>query len=117
MKAKELLAKEGAKREAGAQEGHAGTGRRVAPEDQVDEIVAHYPQECRGCGHEFTLDERSPGGRFGRHQVAELPPISVVLVEHRTHRITARSAGPGQPPRCRRVSATWRSGRGCARRS
>ncbi len=87
LKAKELLAKEGAKREAGAQEGHAGTGRRLAPEDQVDEIVAHYPQECRGCGHEFTLDERSPGGRFGRHQVAELPPISVVLVEHRTHRL------------------------------
>ncbi len=93
LKAKELLAKEGAKREAGAQEGHAGTGRRLAPEDQVDEIVAHYPQECRGCGHEFTLDERSPGGRFGRHQVAELPPISVVLVEHRTHRLHCPECG------------------------
>jgi transposase len=86
-KAKELLAREGAKRKAGAQEGHRGAGRRLAPEDRVDEIVAHYPQACRGCGREFGEDERRPGGRFGRHQLAELPPISVLLVEHRTHRL------------------------------
>jgi transposase len=72
---------------AGAQEGHRGAGRRLADEDQVDEIVAHYPHACRGCGQEFGEDQRRPGGRFGRHQVAELPPISVLLVEHRTHRL------------------------------
>jgi transposase len=86
-KAKELLAKDGAKRKAGAQEGHRGAGRRLAPEDQVDEIVEHYPDSCRGCGHEFSEDERRPDRRFGRHQVAELPPISVLLVEHRTQRL------------------------------
>jgi transposase len=86
-KAKELLAKDRAKRKAGGQEGHRGAGRRLAPEDEVDEIVAHYPQACRGCGHEFSADERRPGGRFGRHQIVELPPISVLLVEHRTHRL------------------------------
>jgi len=89
-KAKGLLAKEGAKRRAGGQEGHAGAGRRLAREDQVDEIVAHYPQACGGCGREFGEDERRPGGRFGRHQVAELPPISVLLIEHRTHRLRCR---------------------------
>jgi transposase len=57
------------------------------PEDQVDEIVDHYPDACRGCGREFTLDERRPARRFGRRQVAELPPISVIVVEHRTHRL------------------------------
>jgi transposase len=86
-KAKELLAKDGARRKAGGQQGHRGAGRRLAPEDQVDEIVAHYPQACGGCGHQFSEHERRPGGRFGRHQVAELPPISVLLVEHRTHRL------------------------------
>jgi transposase len=86
-KAKELLAREGAKRKAGGQEGHPGAGRRLAPEDQVDEIVEHYPDSCRGCGHRFGEDERRPGGRFGRHQIVELPPISVLLVEHRTHRL------------------------------
>jgi len=86
-KAKELLAGEGAKRKAGAQEGHEGSGRKLVAEDQVDEIVCHYPQACGGCGHEFGVDERPAGGRFGRHQVAELPPISVLVVEHRTHRL------------------------------
>ncbi len=86
-KAKELLAREGAKRKSGGQEGHRGAGRKLAPEDQVDEIVEHYPEACRGCGREFTDEERRPVGRFGRHQIAELPPISVLLVEHRTRRL------------------------------
>jgi transposase len=87
-KAKELLAKEGGERKPGGQEGHRGAGRALAPEDQLDEIVEHYPQACGGCGREFSEDERQrTGGRFGRHQVCELPPISVLLVEHRTHRL------------------------------
>ena len=40
-KAKELL---GGKRKAGAQPGHRGAGRELKPEDQVDEIVDHYPE-------------------------------------------------------------------------
>lgn len=86
-KAKELLRKEGQRRKAGGQPGHPGAGRELKPEDQVEEIVDHYPQTCRGCGREFTADERRSGGRFGRHQVAELPTIRVMLVEHRTHRL------------------------------
>ena len=87
-KAKELLAKQdGVKRQPGGQEGHPGAGRKLAADDQVDEIVAHYPQECGGCGREFSEDERPPGGRFGRHQIVELPPISGLLIEHRTHRL------------------------------
>lgn len=83
-KAKELLRGE---RKAGGQPGHRGSGRELAPEDQVDEIVDHYPDACRGCGREFEADELKPSGRFGRHQVAELPPINVILIEHRTHRL------------------------------
>jgi len=37
--------------------------------------------------------ERRQGGRFGRHQVCELPPISVMLVEHRTHRLHCPGCG------------------------
>ena len=84
-KAKELLRGEG--REAGGQPGHRGSGRELGPEDQVDEIVDHYPDACRGCGRDFFADERRPSHRFGRHQVAELPPISVLVIEHRTHRL------------------------------
>jgi transposase len=86
-KAKELLARRGAKRTAGGQEGRQGAGRRLESEDQVDEIVCHYPDACRGCGREFSEDEHRPAGRFGRHQIVELPPISVLVVEHRTRRL------------------------------
>ena len=86
-KAKELLARGGGERRAGGQPGHKGSGRKLAPEDQVDEIVDHYPERCGGCEHEFGSDERIAGRRFGRHQVAELPPIAVVVTEHRTHRL------------------------------
>jgi transposase len=92
-KAKELFGKEGERRQAGGQPGHQGAGRGLKPEDRVDEIVDHYPQACRGCGREFTADERPTGGRFGRHQIAELPPISVLLVEHRTHRLHCPGCG------------------------
>jgi hypothetical protein len=89
-KAQELLRGE---RKAGGQPGHRGSGRELKPEDQVDEIVDHYPEACRGCGREFLVDARPAGGRFGRHQVAELPPISVLVVEHRTHRLSCRACG------------------------
>jgi transposase len=85
-KAKELFRGEG-KREAGGQPGHRGSGRKLLPEDQIDEIVDHYPECCGGCGREFSEEEHSPSRRPGRHQVAELPPIRVVYTEHRTHRL------------------------------
>ena len=86
-KAKELMRREGEQRAAGGQPGHRGAGRELGPEDQVDEIVDHYPDACGGCGRSFTAEEQQPRRRFGRHQVAELPPISVLVVEHRTHRL------------------------------
>jgi len=89
-KARELQRREGEQRQAGAQPGHRGAGRELKPEDQVDEIVDHYPDVCGGCGDRFAEEQRALGGRFGRHQVAELPPISVIWTEHRTHQLRCR---------------------------
>lgn len=86
-KAKELLRGEAGQRKAGGQPGHRGSGRKLKPSDQVDEIVDHFPASCRRCGHGFDEAERRPSARFGRHQVAELPPIAVRMTEHRTHRL------------------------------
>ena len=86
-RAKELMRREGERRKAGGQSGHRGAGRELRPEDQVDEIVDHYPDACGGCGRRFGDEQRRPGGRFGRHQAAELPPISVIVTEHRTHQL------------------------------
>jgi transposase len=88
-KAKELARKDknGEQRKAGGQPGHRGTGRELLSEDQVQEIVDHYPDDCSGCGREFTDSEKVPRHGPGRHQVAELPPTAVVYTEHRTHRL------------------------------
>jgi transposase len=77
-------------RKAGGQPGHRGAGRELKPEDQVDEIVDHYPDACGGCGRGFDEEQRRPGGRFGRQQVCELPPIGVILTEHRTYQLRCR---------------------------
>jgi transposase len=92
-KAKELLEKDRARRKAGAQDGHRGAGRRLVGEGQVAGIVEHYPDRCRGCEREFTDGEKRPRGRYGRHQVCDLPPISVITIEHRTRRLPC--------PRCK----------------
>lgn len=89
-KAKELMRREGERRKAGGQPGHRGAGRELRPEDQIDEIVDHYPEVCGGCGERFADDQRRAGGRFGRHQVAELPAISVIWTEHRMHQLRCR---------------------------
>ena len=86
-KAKELARKDAKQRKAGGQSGHRGSGRELLPEDRMQEIVDHYPDECSGCGREFTDSEKVPRHRPGRHQVAELPPTAVVYCEHRTHRL------------------------------
>ncbi len=86
-KAKELLAGDAERRRAGGQSGHEGAGRPLEGEDVVDEFVDHYPDRCRGCGHEFGDEEKLPCRRPGRRQVAELPPVTVVITEHRSHRL------------------------------
>ena len=48
-KAKELMRREGEHRQTSGQRG-IGAGRDLRPEDQVDEIVDHFPQACGGCG-------------------------------------------------------------------
>jgi len=89
-KAKELARREGERRKQGAQPGHRGAGRELRPSDQMDEIVDHYPDACGVCGARFAAEQQRPGGRFGRHQVAELPPISVIWTEHRSHQLRCR---------------------------
>jgi transposase len=86
-KAKELAREDAKQREAGGQPGHRGAGRELLGEDRMAEIVDHYPDECSGCGREFTDSEKVPRHGPGRHQVADLPATAVFYVEHRTQRL------------------------------
>ena len=92
------MRREGERRKPGGQNGHAPAGRELRPEDQIDEIVDHYPDACGRCAAQFAPEQRTQGGRFGRHQLAELPPISVTCTEHRTHQRRCR--------RCRAKTST-----------
>jgi len=92
-------AKDSKRRGQGAQTGHPGVGRELLPVEEIDEVVDHYPTECRGCRREFTDVEKAPRSGAGRHQVSELPPVAVTVTEHRTHRLRC----PGCKARTRAV--------------
>lgn len=66
----------------GAQPGHEGKGRPLLPAWAVDEVIEHWPQRC-ACGYVFPATEQVAVGDPVRHQVEELPVISVKLTEHR----------------------------------
>jgi hypothetical protein len=76
----------------GAQPGHPGRGRHLAPIESLDELVDHWPERC-ACGHVFCDAARAARGEPARHQVAELPPTAVLLSEHRLHRLRCPECG------------------------
>ena len=79
-------------RKQGAQPGHEGKGRPLLPAWAVDEFVDHWPRAC-GCGHLFGERELVADGEPARHQVEELPPIQVVVTEHRCQRVRCPDCG------------------------
>ena len=79
-------------RKRGAQDGHEGHGRPLLPAWAVDEVLEHWPERCR-CGHVFCADERVAVGEPARHQVEELPAITVRVTEHRAQRLRCPDCG------------------------
>jgi transposase len=79
-------------RKPGGQPGHEGKGRPLLPAWAVDEVVDHWPREC-GCGHVFCEGELVADGEPARHQLEELPPIHVVVTEHRCQRVRCPDCG------------------------
>jgi transposase len=79
----------------GGQPGHPGSGRGLFPIERVDEVVEHLPGCCSGCGH--SLAGAPAVGEPRRHQIAELPEVSVSITEHRLLR--RRCPGCGEQTR------------------
>lgn len=86
--------KDSSGRKRGAQDGHEGHGRSLLPAWAVDEVIVHWPKRCR-CGHVFGEGERVALGEPARHQVEELPPINVRVIEHRCERLRCSICGKG----------------------
>jgi transposase len=76
----------------GARDGHEGHGRLLLPAWAVDEAIERWPERCR-CGHVFAADERVAVSEPARHQVEELPPITVFVTEHRARRLHCPHCG------------------------
>ena len=74
-------------RRPGAQAGHAGTSRPLLPLERVNEVVDHWPERCSSCARPFREEERSEVATPQRHQICELPAITVWVSEHRLHRL------------------------------
>jgi transposase len=68
-------------RKSGGQPGHAGHGRKLKPEGEVDLIIDVRPERCGQCGTLLLGEDAAPE----RHQVTELPRPSPVVTEYRRH--------------------------------
>ena len=70
-------------RTSGGQPGHAGHGRKLKPESEVDQIIEVRAEECGQCGTLLLGEDPEPE----RHQVTELPRITPIVTEYRRHRL------------------------------
>lgn len=63
----------------GGQKGHPGTTLSFC--ETPDQVVWHRPPVCTGCGHSLADTKETEGER---RQVFDLPPLRLVVTEHRT---------------------------------
>jgi transposase len=76
----------------GGQLGHRGETLHLV--GIADEVVEHRPAVCAGC--QTLLDETAPVVLYERRQVRDLPPVRLVVREHRALHVRC--------PRCEQVS-------------
>jgi len=68
-------------RKRGGQDGHDGHSRLLM---QADRVEVRWPQACGCCGEQLA---QRADGRVQRHQVAELPPVAVEVVEYQLNAV------------------------------
>jgi transposase len=77
------------KRSRGGQKGHLGNSRELYPESQCQSIENHKPEICKCCGEKLSGTDEHPY----RHQIVEIPPIELEIVEHRLHQLECNHCG------------------------
>jgi transposase len=76
-------------RRPGGQPGHKKHERVLLPPEQVQHFVDLVPQHCKGCHRRLHGRDEAPR----RHQVMEVPPLSVVVTEYRSHALECAACG------------------------
>ena len=86
------------KRKPGGQIGHPGHHRRLVDAASVSQVVEIRPQQCSGCGCEFSSEAARAGaiGEPSRHQVVDLPPLKAWITEYQCFKVGC--------PNCRQIS-------------
>lgn len=65
------------KRKRGGQNGHPGVTRQLLPENEVNHIEKHAPQDNCSCGGQIKASKN-----YKRHQVHEIPLMQTIVTEH-----------------------------------
>lgn len=76
-------------RRPGGQPGHKKHERALLPPEAVQHVVELVPRACRGCSGRLRGHDASPR----RHQVVEVPPLSAVVTEYRSHALECPECG------------------------
>ena len=73
----------------GGQVGHKGHSRFLYSEEECKEIIEYHPDSCKCCGEKLTGIDPNPY----RHQIVEIQPIVLEIVEHRLHERVCDNCG------------------------
>lgn len=77
------------KRNRGGQKGHLGRSRELYSESECQDVKNHVPKTCKCCGEKLSGTDDNPY----RHQIVEIPPIELEIVEHRLHQLECNHCG------------------------
>lgn len=76
-------------RRPGGQPGHKKHERKLLPPEQVQHFVELVPKQCKGCGRRLMGKDGKPH----LHQVVEVPPLSAIVTEYRSHALECSGCG------------------------
>lgn len=73
----------------GGQKGHPKGRPHLYEPEQCCEVQNHKPQVCSCCGAGLSGADPTPE----RHQFLEIPPIQLIVIEHRLHELECEQCG------------------------
>jgi transposase len=76
-------------RRPGGQPGHKKHERSLLPPEAVQHFVELVPRQCKNCRRRLVGQDASPR----RHQVVEVPPLSAIITEYRSHALECSACG------------------------
>ena len=80
----------------GAQPGHKGHKRELAPPQEVTHFISQIPTQCQHCMLPLTGQDPAPQ----LHQVIDIAPIKPIITEYQLHKLTCRACGKETQNRC-----------------